>query len=65
MVFWNVAKLRNKDGEVWNGLRDWDVVTLTETWIEEKEWSRIKERLPRGIYKRQKGRIRREERWKE
>lgn len=47
MVFWNVARLGNKDGEFWNWLRDWDVVTLTETWIEKKEWSRIKERLPR------------------
>lgn len=46
--FWNVAGLRNKDEEFWNGLKNWDLVTLTETWTEEKEWSKIKERLPGG-----------------
>lgn len=35
VVFWNVAEL-NKDKEFWNGLRDWNVVILTETWIEKK-----------------------------
>lgn len=31
-VFWNVAGLRNKDGEFWNRLGDWDVIMLPETW---------------------------------
>jgi len=29
-------------------LRDWDVMVLMETWAEEKNWERVKERLPRG-----------------
>lgn len=37
VVFWNVAGLWTKDKEFWNGLKDWDVITLTETWIEKKE----------------------------
>lgn len=40
--FWNVAGLGNKDEEFWKGLRGWDVMTLIETWTDEKrngkEW---------------------------
>lgn len=66
VVFWNVVGLRN--GEFWNGLRDWDMITLTETWIEKKEWSRIKDRLSGDmcrIYNKQEGGIGREGHWKE
>lgn len=31
-----VAGLVNKDKEFWNELRDWNVITLTETWVEKK-----------------------------
>lgn len=48
MAFWNVAGLKNEDRDFWNGLRDWDVVTLTETWIEKKKWSNLKEKLLGG-----------------
>lgn len=41
--------LWNKDREFWSGLRDWDVITLIQTWIEKKEWSRSKDRLPGGL----------------
>lgn len=51
MIFWNVAGLRSNDGEFWNG----DVITLLKTWIEEKKWNRIKERLPGDL---QEGRLR-------
>lgn len=46
-MFWNVAGLANKDKEFWEGLKEWDVVVLTETWTEEKGWERWKERLAR------------------
>lgn len=36
MVFWNVAGLGNKDGDFWKGLKEWDVLVLSETWVDEK-----------------------------
>lgn len=46
--FWNVAGLGNKDKEFWDGLREWDVVVLSETWVHKKGWERVKNRLPKG-----------------
>lgn len=46
--FWNVAGLRNKDKEFWNGLRRWEVMVMVETWVERKRWKRIKGKLPKG-----------------
>jgi len=37
IVFWNVAGLYNKDENFWKKLGDWEVVVLSETWIEEKD----------------------------
>lgn len=36
IAFWNVAGLRNKDKEFWQGLREWDVMMLSETWVDRK-----------------------------
>lgn len=46
--FWNVAGLRNKDKEFWNGLRRWEVMVMVETWVERKRWKKIKGKLPKG-----------------
>lgn len=46
--FWNVAGLSNKDKEFWNGLLEWDIIVLIETWAEEKGWERIRRYLPKG-----------------
>lgn len=46
IVFWNVAGIRNKDTEFWEFLKQYDVIGLTETWIEEKDWNAMKNRLP-------------------
>lgn len=46
---WNVAELMKKDKEFWESLRKWDVVAMMETWIEEKEWKKVKNRLPGGF----------------
>lgn len=43
---WNVVGLGNKDRDFWSGLREWDVITLVETWVEEKGWERIRDNLP-------------------
>lgn len=41
-----MAGLGNKDKEFWKGLREWDVMTLVETWIDEKSWRKMRGRLP-------------------
>lgn len=46
--FWNVAGLENKDRDFWEKLGEWDIMFLSETWLQEKGWERIKRWLPRG-----------------
>ncbi|KAK0071008.1 hypothetical protein PV325_013679, partial [Microctonus aethiopoides] len=29
-------------------MREWDVIIMMETWVEEKDWEKVKERLPEG-----------------
>ncbi|XP_036148384.1 uncharacterized protein LOC118647469 [Monomorium pharaonis] len=48
MAFWNVAGLSNKDKEFWDGLKEWDVMFLLETWADEKGWEKIRDRVPKG-----------------
>jgi len=55
IAFWNVAGLGNKDRKFWESLKKWDVVTLVETWTEEKGWEKVKERLPGGFVWRTQG----------
>lgn len=43
-----MAGLGNKDGDFWEGLREWDVLVLSETWVEEKGWDKVKGRLLGG-----------------
>ena len=42
MCFWNVAGLIIKDKEVWDYLKSFDVIGLTETWIEEDNCEKLK-----------------------
>lgn len=37
LTFWNIAGLRQKDREVWKFLEEGDFISITETWMEEKE----------------------------
>lgn len=54
MAFWNIAGLKGKDKEFYKRLERWDVMMLMETWVREKGWQRIEERLPGGyVWKRQ------------
>lgn len=48
MVFWNVVRMGNKDGEFWERLREGDVLVLWETWMDEKGWVKVREKLRRG-----------------
>lgn len=43
-----MAGLVSKNKEFWEKVRKWDIVIMSETWIEEKGWERVKERLPEG-----------------
>ena len=45
VTFRNVAGVGNKDKEFWEGIEEWDVVILMETWLDGKGWERIRERL--------------------
>ena len=40
--------MRNKDRNFWKGLDEWEVMVMSETWMEEKEWGKIKKKLPKG-----------------
>lgn len=46
--FWNVAGLGNKDKEFWGRVKEWDVMFLSETWLQRKGWERIRKWLPEG-----------------
>lgn len=47
IAFWNVAGLGNKDRKFWKGMKEWDV--MSETWLEEKGWKRIRDRMTKGF----------------
>ena len=47
MVFWNVAGLGKKNADFWSFLRQYDVIGLTETWVESKGWEKLAKRLPK------------------
>ena len=49
MVFWNVAGIKKKEKEFWEYIETFDIVGLTETWIEQNEWERVKGKLPSGF----------------
>ena len=48
VAFWNVAGVKNKDGDLWKGLEEWEVVVMCETWMEESDWVYVRNRLPEG-----------------
>lgn len=49
MMFWNVTWLKNKDRSFWMGLKGWDEIMMSETWVEERDWKKIKKGLPEGF----------------
>jgi len=48
VIFWNVAGIENKDEDFWEFIQEFDIVNLTETWLEEKRWKKFSNRLPGG-----------------
>jgi len=47
-MFWNIVGVWNKDRDFWKGLESWDIIMLSETWLEEKKWDKVKNLLPKG-----------------
>lgn len=47
VAFWNMASPANKDREFWESLKNWNAV-LSETWVEERGWEKVREKLPGG-----------------
>lgn len=45
MLFLNVAGIRNKDKEFWEAIKEWDIVIMMETWLDEGGWKKIRTRL--------------------
>lgn len=45
-VFWNVGGLGRQEEEFWDYTRKWDYIGMSETWVEEKGWNKIKGKLP-------------------
>ena len=46
ILFWNVAGLVNKDRDFWRYIREFDFVSLSETWVDAEKWDNIKSLLP-------------------
>lgn len=65
--FWNMAGLENKDKELWEKLKKWDVMFLSKTWLQRKGWEKVRKWLPKGyVWEVQEtGRKKKGERWGE
>lgn len=44
--FWNIAGMKNKGEDVWKYLESFDILGLTKTWIDEKDWEKMRKKLP-------------------
>ena len=40
--------MNNKDKEFWQGLKEWDVMVLIETWVDKEGWKKIQSKMPKG-----------------
>lgn len=48
MAFWNVAGVGGKGREFWKEMTEWDIIVMTETWLEQKGWEILRGRTPRS-----------------
>jgi len=48
IAFWKVAGLGNKDKDFWKRIKEWDMMTLSKTWVDEKGWKKVREKLQGG-----------------
>lgn len=52
IAFWNVAGLGSNAVGFWMELEKWDVMILSETWIEGKDWEKVKYKIQKGYGRR-------------
>jgi len=45
ICFWNIAGAAGKCEEVWKYLEEFDVIGLTETWVEDTTWKKLNKNL--------------------
>lgn len=45
IIYWNIADMKKKRKKFWEYIKRFDVIGLCKTWIEEKEWERIRSKL--------------------
>lgn len=44
-----MAGIRGKDEEFWKRSKKWDVIDLVETWLEVKDWEKMKRKIPMDL----------------
>ncbi|TGZ48452.1 Uncharacterized protein DBV15_12818 [Temnothorax longispinosus] len=42
-----MAGVKGKEKGFWERIKEWDVVGLVETWLEQEEWEKMKNRVPK------------------
>ncbi|KAL6268035.1 hypothetical protein P5V15_001117 [Pogonomyrmex californicus] len=47
--FWNIAGLDNKDVQFREYIKEFDIIGMIETWIEEKRWNKLEEHMPENF----------------
>lgn len=45
-IFWNIAGLGRQDKEFWKFIGNYDYICLNKTWMEEKNWFKLRGKLP-------------------
>jgi len=50
LIFCNVAGIERQNKDFWKNIIGYEYIGLSKTWLEEKEWDRIKEKLPTHIW---------------
>lgn len=40
--------LTNKEKDFWEEIKKWNIVLMSETWMDEKVWDKCRECVPRG-----------------
>src|SRR5436190_21216591 len=42
LAFWNIAGIKNKDKGFWEEIKEWDVMILMETWLDNEGWKKLR-----------------------
>lgn len=47
-VFWNVERKGKRGKEFWKYIKNFEAISLCETWVDEKGWESLRERLTKS-----------------